>query len=350
MKRPASTAKLDPLQSYCDQVQEGLESSKVPRVVTKMLSGMVRSALLTSKDKRHKYQASVVQMVTDTIQGVGEDFEQAIADQKSKIANSDTERAEREAAVKGAKEDFDAKKLLTQEKKYALAADAQAFKAAKEGVSKAQAALREADKDLVDRQKAKENVESIVTDLVTPLVQGAVTGDDARRSAENLLSSLKKLALLDESLLTAIPEAITKEPAMRGAFDTSVVSGLQEELERRRVSVTQELAASTPQKEQRKGELSQAEAAFEDAKAKQHVAAEAYTEARAAQSTAEASVKQAQKALSQLDPQVKALQKDLKKLEAELADFYAGPRSALAELSERIEPTEPEEVTEQADA
>eukprot|EP00439_Symbiodinium_sp_Y106_P027649 s4086_g3.t1 len=350
MKRPASTAKLDPLQSYCDQVQEGLESSKVPPVVTKMLSGMVRSALLTSKDKRHKYQASVVQMVTDTIQGVGEDFEQAIADQKSKIANSDTERAEREAAVKGAKEDFDAKKLLTQEKKYALAADAQAFKAAKEGVSKAQAALREADKDLVDRQKAKENVESIVTDLVTPLVQGAVTGDDARRSAENLLSSLKKLALLDESLLTAIPEAITKEPAMRGAFDTSVVSGLQEELERRRVSVTQELAASTPQKEQRKGELSQAEAAFEDAKAKQHIAAEAYTEARAAQSTAEASVKQAQKALSQLDPQVKALQKDLKKLEAELADFYAGPRSALAELSERIEPTEPEEVTEQADA
>ena len=31
MKRPASTAKLDPLQSYCDQVQEGLESSKAPR-------------------------------------------------------------------------------------------------------------------------------------------------------------------------------------------------------------------------------------------------------------------------------------------------------------------------------
>ncbi|OLP98363.1 hypothetical protein AK812_SmicGene19197 [Symbiodinium microadriaticum] len=183
MKRPASTAKLDPLQSYCDQVQEGLESSKVPPAVTRMLSGMVRSALLTSKDKRHKYQASVVQMVTDTIQGVGEDFEQAIADQKSKIANSETERAEREAAVKGAKEDFDAKKLLTQEKKYALAADAQAFKAAKEGVSKAQAAMREADKDLLDREKAKENLESIVTDLVTPLVQGAVTGDDARRSA-----------------------------------------------------------------------------------------------------------------------------------------------------------------------
>lgn len=349
MKRPASTAKLDPLQSYCDQVQEGLESSKVPPAVTRMLSGMVRSALITSKDKRHKYQASVVQMVTDTIQGVGEDFEQAIADQKSKIANSETERAEREAAVKGAKEDFDAKKLLTQEKKYALAADAQAFKAAKEGVSKAQAAMREADKDLLDREKAKENLESIVTDLVTPLVQGAVTGDDARRSAENLLASLKKLALLDESLLTAIPEAITKEPAMRGAFDTSVVSGLQEELERRRAAVAQELAASTPQKEQRKGELSQAEAAFEDAKAKQHVGAEAYTEARSAQSTAEASVKQAQKALSQLDPQVKALQKDLKKLEAELADFYAGPRSALAELSERIEPTEPE-VAEQADA
>ncbi|CAE7599147.1 unnamed protein product, partial [Symbiodinium natans] len=161
--------------------------------------------------------------------------------------------------------------------------------------------------------------------------------------AENLLASLKKLSLLDEpvaqwwgvrSLLTAIPEAITKEPAMRGAFDTSVVSGLQEELDRRRAAAAEELVAIEPKKEECKAELSQAEVAFEEAKAKQHLGAEAYTEARSAQSAAEGKVKEAQKALSALDPQVKSLQKDLKKLEAELTAFYAGPRSALAELAE----------------
>ncbi|CAE7230363.1 unnamed protein product [Symbiodinium pilosum] len=163
MKRPAEKAeskakraRADPYKSYCEKVREGLELSKVSPAVVKMLSSMTDSALLTSKDNRHKYQASVVHMVTDIIQGIGEDYEKSIADKKSQIANCDTMRAERDADVKGAKDDLEAKKAATQEKKLALAADAQAFKAAKEGVSKAQAAVRAADKDLVDKQKAKD--------------------------------------------------------------------------------------------------------------------------------------------------------------------------------------------------
>ncbi|CAE8696064.1 unnamed protein product, partial [Polarella glacialis] len=68
--------------------------------------------------------------------------------------------------------------------------------------------------------KQKERLLSTVSDFVRPLVEGSVTGDDAHRLAESLLAALSKLAL-DESMMTAIPEAITKEPAARGPFDTS---------------------------------------------------------------------------------------------------------------------------------
>ncbi|CAE7599176.1 unnamed protein product [Symbiodinium natans] len=77
-------------------------------------------------NEHSKLSGGNVQMVTDVIQGVGEDFEKSIENQKSEIANCESVRAEREATVKEAKEELEAKKSSTQEKKYALAADAQA--------------------------------------------------------------------------------------------------------------------------------------------------------------------------------------------------------------------------------
>jgi len=366
MKRPAASAsaaqkrvkvEVDPVQLHCDVIADGLSrSEEMSSPVINMLTAMSEMALRTCKDERHPYQASVVDMINTVLTSVEEGYSKTIAGFNERLAGTDDSRAQREASVRSAEEDLEGKKAATQQQKYSLADDAQAFKAAKEAISDGQAALKKAEKDFDACTKEKDRLEKVVAEYMKPLAEGLVTGDDMRRKAESLRSSIGKLGL-DESMLTALPEAIAKEPSARGAFDKSVVSGLQEELEKHIAKKAEEIAAAEPGKVTCAEGLKAAEAAFESAKEKQHVSAAAYNDARNAQKESEAALKVAQQVLADLEPEVKKLKKDLAATEKDLEDFSNGPKNSFLELRERVLPPPAEEkadatevVADQGDA
>lgn len=340
---------MDPVSLQCDVITQGVLRSTVPDPVKSMLTAMLESALRCGKDERHRYQEGVVSMLQDALQGVQHDIEKTIAEKQEHLAGSDKIRSERQAAVKAAEEDLEDKKKATDLCKYALADDAQAFKNAKEAVAEAQAAQKRAEKEFEALVKHKDRLQSTVSDFVRPLVEGTATGDDAHRLAESLMVSLSKLGL-DESMMTAIPEAITKEPSARGSFDASVVSGLQEELEKRLASDSNDISAAEPAKDQCAAGLKAAEATFEAAKEKQHGGAEAYNNARAAQKDSEASLKLAIQVLNNLEPEIKKIQKELAAAQKDLDEFCSGAKHAFAELRDRVvlEAPKETEATEEA--
>lgn len=341
---------VDPVAVHCDAVGEGLcLSSEIPTAVLNMLSSMAEGALRTCKDERHKYQESVVDMIAGILSGVEVEAKKKIEQIKEKIEGMGETRLQREAAVQSADGEVNSKRASTQEHKHALAADAEAFKAAKESLSAAQAAEKATCKELDSQIKAKERLQSILADFVKPLAEGTAEADSAQRLSTSLMASLSKLGL-DESMMSAIPEAIVKEPSARGAFDTSVVSGLKEELDRRIVTSDSDIAAKEPAKAEANAKVLEAQGEFEKAKEKQHKGAEAYTTTRDAQKAAEDALKVAKKALADVDPEVKALQKELAAAEKELEDFCNGPKHSYEELKDRVLPPAPAPEVQEAEA
>jgi len=341
---------VDPVQVHCDAVGEGLcLSCEIPTPVLNMLSSMVDGALRTCKDERHKYQESVVDMLAGILSGVEVEAKNKIEQIKENIEGMGETRLQREATAQSADVEVSSKRTLTQEHKHALAADAEAFKAAKECLAAAQAALKATCKELDAQIKAKERLQSILADFVKPLAEGTAEADSAQRLATSLMASLSKLGL-DESMMSAIPEAIVKEPSTRGAFDTSVVSGLKEELDRRIVTGDKDIAAKEPAKAEANAKVLEAQSEFEKAKEKQHKGAAAYTEARDAQKVAEDALKVANKALADADPEVKALQKELTTAEKDLEDFCNGPKHSYEELKDRVLPPAPAPEAQEAEA
>lgn len=347
MEEPAP---VDAVQLHCDAVVEGLcRSSETPTPVINMLTSMAEGALRTCKDERHKYQESVVDMVGGVLNGVEVEAKSRIEQTKEKLEGMGETRLQREATSQSAGAEVDSKRAATQEQKHALAADAEAFKAAKESLSAAHAAFKATCKELDAQTKAKERLQAILADFVKPLTEGTAEADSAQRLTTSLMASLSKLGL-DESMMSAIPEAIVKEPSARGAFDTSVVSGLKEELEKRIAAGEKDVAAKEPAKAEADAKVQEAQGEFEKAKEKQHKAAAAYTEARDAQKAAEESLKVANKALADVDPEVKALQKELTVAEQDLEVFCNGPKHSFEELRDRVLPPAPVPEAQEAEA
>lgn len=359
-KRPAAAApghkkrrqeeQVDPVHQHCQAVADGLcRTTEVPTAVLSMLSAMSENALRSCKDERHSYQVAVVDMIGSVLDGVEAELRNTVARHQERIARSDDDRATRTAAVKAAEAHLEERKATTQTAKYTLAEDAEAYKNAKEAVASAQVAQKQFYLLLDATAKQKDRLESTVNDFFKPLAVGSATGEEAQRLAESLLASLSKFSL-EESMMTALPGAITKEPSTRGSFDTSVVENAETALANLIAKATSDLAAAEPRKAQAAEALKEAEAAFENAKEKQHKSAAAYNEARSAQLESEATLKAAEQTLADLDPEVRKAQKDLEFAEKDLADFCSGAKSSFAELRDRVLPLEPEVAEEAPEA
>lgn len=348
MKRPAASKaaaasvkkakveqELDPLKLLCDSVIAGLcRSSETPTPALNMLTAMAEAAFASCKGDRHKYQESVVDMIGDVLSGAAAESQKSLERLKEKLEGMGEMRLQREAATQSAQAELDAKLASTRVSKFALAEDAQAFAAAKQAVSAAQAALRAASRELDREVKAKEHLLVTITDFVQPLAEGSVEACSTQSHTTSLMASLTKLGL-DESMMSAIPEAIVKEPATRGTFDSSVVASLQDELDKRILASDQHMIAKEATKAEAEAKVQEAQEVFERSKEKQYRGAFAYNDSRGIQKTAEEHMRLASKDLEAVEPETRATQKELAAAENDFGDFCSGPKRDFEELRDR---------------
>merc|ERR1719499_1784647 len=135
-------------------------------------------------------------------------------------------------------------------------------------------------------------------EFVKPLAEGALPEEEAKEKAHSLVTVLKKFDF-DQSMMTALPTSLTKEPANRGAFDLMVVTQLDEEVSKRVVLLDTMLKEAEPAKAARAEALSAAEAALEAAAEKQKDCAQSFDELRKEQSVLKDALSAAQTSLKQ---------------------------------------------------
>merc|ERR1719343_704729 len=109
-----------------------------------------------------------------------------------------------------------------------------------------------------------------------------------------LKTTLNKFVLV-ESLMTALPNALSKQPSARGAFDVMVVSQLNEEMGKLIASLDTTISQGESVNQERSAALSVAEAALEESKRGQLVAAQAFRDAKGALDEANGGLKKAER-------------------------------------------------------
>lgn len=353
VKKAKIQMETDPLKLRCETVTEGLcRSSETPASVLNMLSAMADAAFNSCKGDRHKYQEGVIDMIGDVLCVAAAETQKNLEQLQEKLEGMGELRLQREAAVQSAQAEVDAKQASSRVSKFALAEDAKAFAAAKEGLSAAQAALKTASRELDRHVKAKNHLLMTIVEFVKPLAEGTAEAGSTQRLATSLMASLAKLGL-DESMMSAVPEAIGKEPATRGAFDSSVVSSLQDELDKRITASDKDITAKETAVAEAESKVQEAQAVFQRAKDKQYQGASTYSDVREIQKTVEGNLKVAGKELAAVEPETKTTQKELAAAKKDSEDFCSGPMRIYEELRDRTVVLSfasiPSEVAEEAE-
>jgi len=337
----AKRAKLDPVERACSLVLEGIsESNSVPKVVQRMLGDMVEASLGAPVDERHKFQASVVAMIREVLKGAEAGMQEEVAKVAELFAVAEGATVKNDSAIREADKDVAAQEAKACSAKVALASDAKAVKATAQAITEAEESQAAGEETLQGAQTKRAKLASAMQDCAGPLVEGSAEDSDARGLVIKLVHVLTDFEF-DESMTTAIPEALSKKPVERGAFDAMVVQQLSDEVSKRLAAFDGILNEAEQIRSALASALTGAEASQSAAKQARLASAAAFLQAQAAHRESMDTLAAAQQAQSRTKKEMQQHLDFLEDIKERLAAFREGPLAAFAELRDREAPKAP---------
>jgi len=211
-----------------------------------------------------------------------------------------------------------------------------AFRTARSALSEAELAKTVDGMKGKDAEKKKSDFLAAVENLKT--LKTAQPDDAGARKTEKELMTLLKKHKFEESMLIALPAALTKAPEARGMFDNMAITQLEGEIDKLIAEQDAILAAAAPGQAKCTAAITQAEQALASARGAQRTAAKAFDVASKQEAECEAAAKDAQKAVQENGKLSKKLDKALNTAEVEVELFEQGPRESFKELTARTTP------------
>mmetsp|Transcript_21464 Transcript_21464/g.64079 ORF Transcript_21464/g.64079 Transcript_21464/m.64079 type:complete len:369 (-) Transcript_21464:28-1134(-) len=348
-KRPAGAVgaagkrqRLGPVQRLCATVDGGIsQPAGVPKVVQRMLSDMLEASLATPVGERHKFQASVVGMIGQVLSDTEASLQEEVSRLGKDVATAEGDKVKGEAAVREAEATHAVKEAAAAGAKSVLASAAEAVKAATEAVKTAVADQDAAENDIQAAGQRRAKLAGAMEECTAPLVDGSVE-EGAMRSLVIKLVQVLKGYQLDQSMMTAIPEALSKKPLDRGHFDTMVVQQLNDEVSKRLAAFDRTIQDAEMTRAACVSTLQAAESSEAAAKQQRVMTAQAYLAAQAAHRESANGLEGARQALAGAQQEIEQTLEWTEDAKARLADFRAGSLAAFVELRDREAPKEPE--------
>lgn len=237
--RAGKRAKLDPVSAKVKEVLDALSREDCelmePATYREGILAAVPLAigLGAAKDERHAYQEQVAQIVFETLKATEEKFEKSLAAAKDELSAAQSSQAAKETSLTRAQGALEEQKKMAQEAQDALTVSQEALMQATTNLKEISKAVDNF--DIVQQGKEQEHAElsSAFESVFEKLKTG--TWEDAmeKKSVLSQLSLVLKKFDVDQSLRSAAPSAMSKNPADRGDFDNMVVDQIQESLKAR---------------------------------------------------------------------------------------------------------------------
>jgi len=240
---------------------------------------------------------------------------------------------------------LEAAKAETQRLKVALAEKAVTFRAATDSLAEVEKAKK---LDAQASQEAAKKKTQLETALESFKVLNTMSPEDpvVLKKRDDLVAFLRKQQF-EESILIALPVALTKAPETRGQFDLIAINQLESDIGKRILEQETILTAAKPGQDKCEAAVQAAQESLSRARVEQRAAAKDFDAASQQQRVCEELSIKAQTALRDLAETVKRLEKELYAAEAEVELFHQGPMETFTALRTRTTPVA-EPVVEEA--
>lgn len=338
-KRQAATAKvdvrkrqkIDPIEAKCVTVCHALDDEEaIPPVVQCMLTDMLQYSLGVSMDQRHRFQSDVVDMIASVMNQIDSKLQGRIHGEEQNVAGMSDEKRVRQAEVEQAAQELQRSTESSQEKKYALAGMAVTFKNAKQALLRAEVAQAEAERDIIVAAADKSVLQEMQKTLAWSMEQ--CVSEEERAS----LINKSKPFNFDDTMMMALPKALSQQPSARGQFDAMVLSQFQDDLSERIANLDEIITAAEPLKLKLKDSAHVAENALAVARKRLEQHAFILKAAQVEQGAAEEKLEAAKLSLRSVGPEIRKMERALAKAKNHLTQFRNGPLSAFEELEQRV--------------
>lgn len=343
----AKKAKKDPMTEKFEEIARATDILPLADDVKKMIADVLPCSLGEFSDQRSTFQQRVVESVAGILGEVEASLKAAVEAARTQCSEATAKKPEHEREVTEAAAKLDASKTETQRLKVALADAAFAFRAATDVLAEAEKTKKLDAQAAQDAEKKKGQLEGALATLKA-LSAALPEGDDVQKKPDDLVSFLSKQKF-EESILIALPVALSKAPETRGQFDNIAITQIENDIRKRIAEQDEILSAAKPGQEKCEAAVQDATHCLQEAREAQLAAAKNFNAASLEQAACEELSAKAMAALRDITDSSKRLEKAVYAAEAEVELFEQGPMETFKALRTRVTPPAAvEEVEEPA--
>jgi len=306
----------------------------LPEDCRNMLLAMLPQSLCTPSDERHEFQTVAVEMIGEVVSKITGALQLALDQETEKVAGVEASKADLEKKLQEAEAAEQEAQTATAQKESELKSASEALQAAKVEVGKKEEEQKQGDAGLVKTKADKDDLETAFAGAFHKLKVGDYEGDAKQLYRE--LEATMKMVHMDESLKTAAQGVLTKKPAERGAFDSTVTDELEKSYKDKIEELSAAILAGKPESDARAAAVAEAQTALEAVEATQREASNSLCSAKEAQKSAESMVKAAKDAIAEYQPAYKAATELRDAKQHELQTFTDESLASYTELKDRI--------------
>jgi hypothetical protein len=323
---------VDVVADTCDRIATAL-AEIVPADVGTLLAQILPHSLGQAHDKRHRFQHQAVEVVEQLLQGMEDQLKNTIVEAQNKLDEVRKQVAPCETSVTDAEA-----KLVEDGERFSretatLATAARKYRSARSVLREVQEAQLVGDRDYEVAVKKKQELQSIIDDLITPLRNGTIPDVDVPNKIESLLLVLRQLgSSFDDAILRVLSSALSKSPSVRGNFELMAIDQLVKSMAKLMEAEDAILDAGEGGKLQRAAAVQSAQEALDEALKQQKLHAEVFEAAWDAKKHTEQALSTHRQTSKSLTSQIKSGAKAVYKAEADSEVFQDGARSAFEVL------------------
>lgn len=310
-----------------------------------LLVGMVSNSLQEYAADRHAFQNSAIDMIKETLDSVRANLEQAVAEAKAKVDNSDSEKSKRASALEEAQA---AVADLTSKHGSALSKVDEIKSQIDTAKSKLQAAEQSASEkeaSIKQMSEQKSRLESVMKDQYE-VAKANAAGKRVINALEKIFGEIG----LEQGLIDSVEESLRKPPIERGTFDRILAEHIEKNTSSFIEGHDKALSEAESAKTQLQEDKAAAKGALEAATQDLSEANRALAEARMALNGGQDSLKTAQKAVTAFDKDMGSFGTDWDSAKTALSSFEEGPLKSFAALKDLAPPPVPEPTPEPEEA
>jgi len=267
-----------------------------------MLLAFLPGSLGVPSDQRHAMQQSAVDMIGEALVEVEASLQASVDKQKASVIDVESTKNELDGKVVTAEAQLRDTIQFQESKNTELVEAERSTLSATETLAAAKETQRTGDAEVVAVKERKLALDNGVDVDWKAIMTGGLEETQAEAHYKALIPVVKSLAL-DDSLMTALPAACTRQLAERGAFDKMVLDQLEKSLADKAAELQKMLDESAAAVAERAGAVATAEAELEAAKTKQKEAADELVKAQSASAEASSVVEAAKAAVTEFLPE-----------------------------------------------